>query len=83
MIGTKQNIFLQNYFSQRFRPLIIQILVKPGTLHSTKHFATLVRHCLTSNNNNNYNNFFLNFDNLFLISNAKNRIFQYYSLNTG
>ena len=36
-----------------------------------------------NNNNNNNNFFFLNVDNLFLISNAKNTIFQYYSLNTG
>ena len=38
----------------------------------------------TNDNDSNSNDFFfLNVDNLFLISNAKNTIFQYYSLNTG
>ena len=42
---------LSYYFSQRFQPLIIQILVQPGTLHSIKYSATLIRHCLVHNNN--------------------------------
>ena len=44
VIATKQTFFSKTrgyYFSRRFRPLIIQISVKPGT----KYFATLFRHC--------------------------------------